>query len=44
MSAAIGNAIHNAVGIRLRDIPMTIDRMFSAPGMWGDGVREGERA
>jgi xanthine dehydrogenase YagR molybdenum-binding subunit len=37
--AAIGNAIHNAVGIRLRDIPMTVDRMFSADGVW-----RGERA
>ncbi|RKN04252.1 xanthine dehydrogenase family protein molybdopterin-binding subunit [Streptomyces radicis] len=28
VSAAIGNAIHNAAGIRLRDVPMTIDRMW----------------
>ncbi|MEU6646684.1 xanthine dehydrogenase family protein molybdopterin-binding subunit [Saccharomonospora sp. NPDC046836] len=28
ISAAIGNAIHNATGTRLRDIPMTIDRMW----------------
>jgi xanthine dehydrogenase YagR molybdenum-binding subunit len=29
MSAAIGNAIHNAVGIRLRELPITLDRMFT---------------
>ncbi len=30
--AAIGNAIFNASGVRLRDLPFTPDRLFSA---WG---------
>jgi xanthine dehydrogenase YagR molybdenum-binding subunit len=28
VSAAIGNAIYNAIGIRLRELPMSVDKMF----------------
>lgn len=34
MSAAVGNAIFNATGIRRRELPMTLDGMFAdAPGV-----------
>jgi xanthine dehydrogenase YagR molybdenum-binding subunit len=26
MAAAVGNAVYNATGVRLRDLPMTLDR------------------
>jgi xanthine dehydrogenase YagR molybdenum-binding subunit len=29
VSAAIANAIHNATGIRLRNYPMTLDKLIS---------------
>ncbi|MFD4675974.1 xanthine dehydrogenase family protein molybdopterin-binding subunit [Lentzea sp. NPDC058450] len=35
MSAAIGNALFNAVGIRLRELPMTVDRLLEAESRRG---------
>ncbi|WP_432989818.1 xanthine dehydrogenase family protein molybdopterin-binding subunit [Dactylosporangium sp. CA-233914] len=32
MTAAVGNAIYNAVGIRLRSLPMTVDQLMTADG------------
>ncbi|PKH42296.1 xanthine dehydrogenase family protein molybdopterin-binding subunit [Nocardioides alpinus] len=39
--AAIGNAIFNASGVRLRDLPFTPDRLFDA---WGQPTASGTRA
>ena len=34
MSAAVGNAIYNAVGVRLRDLPMTLDHLIGEAVAW----------
>jgi len=30
MAAAIANAVHNAIGVRLRDMPLTRERVLAA--------------
>jgi xanthine dehydrogenase YagR molybdenum-binding subunit len=32
VGAAIANAIYNATGIRVRDLPITLDKVMAAPG------------
>jgi len=38
--AAVGNAIFNAIGVRMKDLPITRDKILAALG----GVRPGVRA
>jgi hypothetical protein len=40
-AAAIANAVHHATGIRVRDLPITLDKLLAAPtqGAWRPGDR-----
>jgi len=38
--AAIGNAVYNATGVRMRDAPPTRERVFNAPQSAGAGDKQ----